>query len=251
MKFLENLFGGPPALSMELKTYSTEIEQVHHEFESASDSALAEALGILKQGEDKSIEKGRRLKSLGFAQAKEAREANYMEHKVGNALEIKQTILKYRRLYPRNKFITAEQVQTICRKYGLVCAGIERYEGFVPEKNLRDVEKFKVDKRDVPFKIKSIGISDRWIGEVLNDNGESADRWGSLYKKEKHYESMQICAPKKQMNLSGLTNTGAIYTEKIDVPDPVVLQPVKGGYLIVTAWGDEASDPIVVNENNN
>lgn len=33
--------------------------------------------------------------------------------------------------------------------------------------------------------------------------------------------------------------------------DPIVLCKVKGGYLIVTAWGDEASDPDVVNFNNN
>jgi len=33
--------------------------------------------------------------------------------------------------------------------------------------------------------------------------------------------------------------------------DPVVLQPVKGGYLIITAWGDEASDELVVNQKFN
>lgn len=36
-----------------------------------------------------------------------------------------------------------------------------------------------------------------------------------------------------------------------EIPDPVVLYPVREGYLIVTAWGDEASDPDVVNEVNN
>ena len=35
------------------------------------------------------------------------------------------------------------------------------------------------------------------------------------------------------------------------VPDPVVLQPVRYGFLIVTAWGDEASDEMVVNPRNN
>ena len=34
-------------------------------------------------------------------------------------------------------------------------------------------------------------------------------------------------------------------------PDPVVLQPVNEGYLIVCAWGDEASDELVVNSINN
>lgn len=39
--------------------------------------------------------------------------------------------------------------------------------------------------------------------------------------------------------------------QNIPAPDPVTLQPVKGGYLILAAWGDEASDEIVVNQNNN
>lgn len=62
----------------------------------------------------------------------------------------------------------------------------------------------------------------------------------------------KICAPVKDMDISGLELTeGYKLTRKIEIPDPVVLQPVKGGYLIVTAWGDEASDPLVVNENFN
>ncbi len=40
-----------------------------------------------------------------------------------------------------------------------------------------------------------------------------------------------------------------------EIPDPVVLQPVffknKKHYLIVTAWGDEASDDLVKNHNHN
>ena len=38
---------------------------------------------------------------------------------------------------------------------------------------------------------------------------------------------------------------------KATAPDPIVLQRVERGYLIITAWGDEASDPIVVNSKNN
>jgi hypothetical protein len=33
--------------------------------------------------------------------------------------------------------------------------------------------------------------------------------------------------------------------------DPIVLQPVKGGYLVVTKWGLEASDEIVTNPTSN
>jgi len=54
------------------------------------------------------------------------------------------------------------------------------------------------------------------------------------------------------MDISGLElKEGYKLERKIEIPDPVVLQPVKGGYLILTAWGDEASDPLVMNEINN
>ena len=46
----------------------------------------------------------------------------------------------------------------------------------------------------------------------------------------------------------------AWYEEQIRLlreKDPIVLAKVKGGYLIVTAWGDEATDDLVFNHINN
>jgi hypothetical protein len=42
-----------------------------------------------------------------------------------------------------------------------------------------------------------------------------------------------------------------LFKEKKHIPDPVVLQPVKYGYLCLTKWGAEAEDPILLNEINN
>lgn len=57
---------------------------------------------------------------------------------------------------------------------------------------------------------------------------------------------MEICAPVKDMETKGTRRKGhRIYD------DPVVLQPVNGGYLVVTAWGNEASDENVINHNQN
>lgn len=58
---------------------------------------------------------------------------------------------------------------------------------------------------------------------------------------------LKICAPLKDMDTKGMRILG--YKLKKEIPDPVVLQPIVGGYLIVTAWGDEASDENVINEN--
>ena len=62
--------------------------------------------------------------------------------------------------------------------------------------------------------------------------------------------TLSICAPMKHMNVpSNYKLIGYKYVKEIE--DPVVLCRVRGGYLIVTAWGDEASDEIVVNPVNN
>jgi hypothetical protein len=64
-----------------------------------------------------------------------------------------------------------------------------------------------------------------------------------------HYEKapMQICAPVKDFDMEGKVVNGYKVINK-PAPDPVVLHAVKGGYLIVCAWGDEASDPMITNE---
>lgn len=41
------------------------------------------------------------------------------------------------------------------------------------------------------------------------------------------------------------------YTPTKTVPDPIVFAKVPKGAIIITAWGEEASDPLVVNQNNN
>jgi len=61
--------------------------------------------------------------------------------------------------------------------------------------------------------------------------------------------ALKICAPLKDMEVSSGQEVNGYKIQNI--PEPVVLQPVNGGYLVITAWGDEASDEIVVNQINN
>lgn len=63
--------------------------------------------------------------------------------------------------------------------------------------------------------------------------------------------TLKICAPVKDMDMTGIeVKDGYKLVEKF-IPDPVVLRPVEGGYMILAAWGPEASDPLVVNERLN
>jgi len=86
--------------------------------------------------------------------------------------------------------------------------------------------------------------------KMINVKGGN-DKYGKFAEVFKESPKLQICAPIKDMDTSGLEIIDGYKLIKKYIPDPVVLQPVRGGYLILTAWGDEASDPIVVNEINN
>jgi len=65
---------------------------------------------------------------------------------------------------------------------------------------------------------------------------------------------LEIVAPLSDFNTEGM-ELKDFTLSKIEIPDPIVLKPVFHGgkkhYLIVTAWGLEAGDELVVNHNHN
>ena len=72
--------------------------------------------------------------------------------------------------------------------------------------------------------------------------------WGYV-KAQPFNKELKICAPLKDMEIPKGKEVRGYKIQ--DIPDPVVLQPVKGGYLILAAWGNESEDPIVINEQMN
>lgn len=248
--------------------YPKVVQQIHHEFNTASDNALKQAKEIIN-GNYHLLEKADKLHRIGFVNSHEVHNAKHIKI---NA-DIAQLIEYYRIKYPNNKFITEEQVLSINKKYNLVCAPIDRYKGFVPVVKLNTIASFKVqsdDKKENVLIVKDFQYS--------NVQGDLIKEFKRLYpnnqiSKSEHHtytsfvkikgeslfigsyteinnDTFFICAPKKDIDLKGLSKIGALFQSitTVKVPDPVVLQPVKGGYLIVAAWGDEASDEIVINE---
>lgn len=263
-----------------MKNYPKIVQEIHGEFESASDNLLKEVRRIIDSAP--SAEKAERLKKVGFVNVPEVKKLD----EIRITSELASLVEYYQREYPNNKFITEAQVMAICAKYKLVCAPLESYTGFVPEVKLSMVEKFFLKTQDV--RPRMMRITKSWSsGSMLNKskhaesvrkklgewipvdhpdiyyNGGSpfsiksgSNYMGGGYIEQVEYKdelSMLICAPEKDMKLTGLTKIGSFFTRvtKVDVPDPVVLKPCKGGFLIVCAWGDEASDEIVVNHTHN
>lgn len=284
----------PRSVLTQIKEYPAEVIMIHNEFNTAADNLLAEANKILIEAASKNISKVNRLEACGFKQSSEVSEIKPLMKKVEVSNEQIKMLEFYRQTYPFYKFITENQVTEICNKYNLVCGKTSDYKGFVPEKNLADIEKFLQIKFNENYLIcrytagpesgetfyldnacikRSGGRLDYHhiylIGSkedeyaFQSDGGKPYDFYATdtynlfglkhkghiRFDVEQGSGALKICAPISKMNMTNKrVNSNGFVTE---IPDPVVLKPVKHGYLIVTAWGDEASDPLVINEINN
>lgn len=77
-----------------------------------------------------------------------------------------------------------------------------------------------------------------------------------LFEGYEFMDELYIAAPAEDMNLEGKTVVDYEIVDAPQIDDPVVFYPVSHGEnivggLIITAWGDEASDPLVQNESLN
>jgi hypothetical protein len=202
------------------------IEDIHNEVYSAHDLLLKEAELILQKPIDESKSKDyEKLMSLGFNSEKNIKEHKEELQKIEESKKTKKTIEYYSFKYPFNKFINEDSVVRICQKYSLLLTNVDRFIGGIPEKNQKEIINFKVDKMDLPHS----------------------------YSKDSEYvngTSLLIIATKDQLNMK---NTRVQGHKLVDIvkEDPIVLQPVKNGYLIVSAWGVEASDKEVQNSRFN
>jgi hypothetical protein len=198
------------------------IEDIHNEVYSAHDLLLNEAKAVLETPIDESkVQDYQNLINLGFNNEKNISSFKEEVRKIEDSKKIKSTIEYYSFKYPFNKFINEESVIRICNKYSLLLTNVDRFIGGIPEKNQKEIINFKVDKIDLPHS----------------------------YSKESEYvagTTLLIIATRDQLNMK---NTRVQGHKLVDIvkEDPIVLQPVKEGYLIVSAWGIEASDKEVQN----
>lgn len=253
----------------------TTVQEIHNEFYSADERLLMEAMNLISNPRAQEVNKAQRYTKLGFGSCKPVKEAEELSAKALVAKELKETIWYFRQHYPQNKFITELEVERICKKYGLLLGESANYIGDIPEKNLLEIERFKLRKEDLsdpvptyfgfssllwrsepigmissrPRQVGGASFLDEYLQEKANQYyGIGADPYKSEKKdSEKVKPAFKICAPKQDFNTAGYEVREGFKL----VYDPVVLQPVKGGFLIVSAWGDEASDEIVVNQKMN
>lgn len=252
------------------KTTAELIEQIHEDFFTEVNKILesAKIMNSLDTQHQELINKSERLKRLGFVNSKEVQESE-AEIKRLNKLrednENKKSIIKainyFSTRYPQYKFITEDSVKRICEKYGLVYSKIEHYVGSVPDRNLKHIEEFKIKDEDKCY-IRETHYYSRWSRDNdikyidLNEyNRDKYKQQDSEYSRDYYLRApLEIAAPVKDFDMQG-KEVKDFKLKNIPIPDPIVLHPVlferKKYYLIVTAWGPEASDIDVVNERMN
>ena len=216
------------------------------------------------------VEQGSKLEELynmGFSGSKEIKK--YYEDKSKydrdlakkNQEKAKLDKLEYYQLkYLFNKFIDEESVKKICKKYGLYLCKIEDYIGDIPTKNKKELLKFRVWDNDIRETEEIISLDSARLlfpigagfqalgyqtitSPLLTKIKSPVSLMSDKLKKIKG-KNLLIIAPEDKIDMRGKEKRG----HKI-IDDPIILQPVEYGYLIITAWGAEASD--IVNEKNN
>lgn len=120
--------------------------------------------------------------------------------------KFKDLIKKYELLYPQNPFVTEENLNEILvENQNLRFRTSNNYIYSIPYKNIQDILNFKIDKKYLTE------------GEWLSD--------GSSTRAHFH-----ILAPHTMFGAAA----------EFD-PDPIVFCKVKGGFLMVTSWGEESN----------
>lgn len=242
------------------------IEAIHKEFDTRVEmiKSYAEKPFESKLNDEakKKLNKADRLESLGFHSSNSVKSAiefvmteRLEKREIERKENLKEAVRYFSLNYPLNKFIDIKGVNDICEKYGLIYSGVSNFIGDVPDKNLEDIENFKVKKEDVAY---VNGFDTIFSYETLKDecklNYKKEERgfYGTDFRFYRTAE-LEIAAPKKDFNTEGMRIEGNKLVREIK--DPVVLQPVMfknvKHYLVVTAWGLEAEDTLVFNEKMN
>lgn len=265
------------------KSQEQRVAEIHNEFDNAQDNLLRQAEEIIAKSANSEL-KAIRLINIGFTKTREA--ARFL--KTGITKAQADLIRYYKQTYPFQKFISEEELNRICKKYGLIHAPISAYKKDVPEKNLSDMENMPqlkpgdetADKVYTVIKYgwDFVGIS--WpraklmgLPKVIPDFEATfffyIDSWlkenypkvasrdyictgGTIHKESR--QGLHIAAPKSHFDLKGLGKTGVFgfsTIQLIEVKDPIVFRYVRGGVQIITKWGLEAEDKTLLNEIEN
>ena len=180
---------------------------------------------------------------------------------------------RYDKYYGQYKFILRPQLERVCEKYNLYVRAPEFFMGDIPSENIEDMKRFKILVEDIPFEklfnqqnyrgnLKS-WFSDKFQDVIENNSFNTYFNEESKIALENFHKCrlaglIKVAAIKELFNDKAFNNSNARIEgvnelnpkHQVDL-DPIILCETKHGYLIITAWGDEANHELVINPSNN
>lgn len=246
-------------------------EEIHNDFYSATEVELSNR----KPDDDSfdeikaSYERVCKVRELGFTNSKTVEQLSEDFYKMRRYELLRDIHAHFSFKYPQYKFIHRDGIIELCKKYGLVLGKVRHYIGEIPEKNMEDLVNMHISEQDEEWEVAesvfySSGSSHTYTYERLSKDNVN-DKLKKLQGEYKHpgdrhtYDarkrSLLIAAPLGDFDRSKVEPGPGIELIEIPQDDPIVFAPVihedQTGYLIITAWGKEASDGMVVNERMN
>ena len=251
---------------MEVKTF----KEVHQEIEN-------EHLFLQQQHDIASFrEKASFLKGVGFA--------NSIATKLYGSISDNYELIKTYGAKYQHKFLLDAQLERVCEKYNLYVRDPEFFLGDIPESNIRDIMAFSVYLKDVEvFYGQGQGVlvdskteyayKKRFMEDNMHllkhervllgpDTGLFAKQGvdncvvpiNVITRSRAFGHPIQIAAVKPLFIDTAFEKSQAriiSYEElapknQVEL-DPIVLCKVKKGWIVITAWGDEANDELIIN----
>jgi hypothetical protein len=209
-----------------------------------------ERISIEKIAKDSGIQS--RLTKLGFT-AISGRTIDYV-----TATAIAQLYEAYDSLYPTHMFISFKGVYELMKRYDLKFGTTQTYIGNIPEDRIDSMDKFKsltllnratwYPLHDATTDMKDLANEHNGYGNirpyVQDTYGLIKNKWNETIpqfamenarcKEHSHWAATPYYILAPASKFEGEANEQGNYGN--DSADPIVLAPVEGGYIIVTAW---------------
>lgn len=255
-----NLLAKSKEVVRELTTTKKSVtaKEIHDDFNNESKALLSQAT------EDELI-KAKRLKQLYAIDC--CQTADFIEcHDASEAIRMREAAKYYQDKYPAYKFISHDQTELLCKKYGLLLSETENFIGIIPQSNLDEITSVKLSCEDYVSIVSNEGhrynigmfkeaYGEQKLKEVVDADGKQV-HIGYIKGEHREYGLYASLAPLRFCiaaipSLFNLKDKLVLSDYIIIDRDPIVFCRVNHGYLIITAWGDEASIPEIVNEKMN
>jgi len=124
--------------------------------------------------------------------------------------------------------------------------------------NIRILLRKEVEYRPLSYSYGTPSLSEADVANTLKNLGYKGNYSGYIYSsaiiREVERQGLFICAPRSHFKLSGLFKRGTLgfFNSKTwEVKDPIVFRYCRGGVQVITKWGLEAEDDVLVNEKLN